>query len=193
MTPVVEKLPIQTLPGGRYKKTDWYRAVRLQHASFPLAWQHTWTTTTRFKRASSRYPLLYLAPDRLTALLEVGRLMGHPRPGPSLPVTDGWCVVEVSVHLDRVADFRTPGGRSTVTTTVQELTGDWVDYDNRTVASSEVISNPPAPTQRLGEALYRSTSCQGFLTPSARNPVLPNLVIFPDRVSIDRRALSIVP
>lgn len=162
MTPAVGKLPIQTLPGERYEKTAWYRAVRLQHASFPLAWQHTWTTTTRFKRAGARYPLLYLAPDRFTALLEVGRLLGHPRPGPVLPVPGGWCVVEVTVHLDRVADFRYPGGRSTVTTTVQELTGDWIDYDNRTVASYDVGSNPPAPTQRLGEALYRSTSCQGF-------------------------------
>lgn len=104
-----------------------------------------------------------------------------------------YIVWRVTVHLDRVVDFRTPGGRTIIQTTVQELTGDWVDYHNRGAASPDIASNPPAPTQQLGEALYQSTNCQGFLTPSAKNPVLPNLVIFPDRVSIDRRALTIEP
>lgn len=109
-------------------------------------------------------------------------------------VSRDWNIVRVAVHLARVADFRTPGGRASILTTVQELTGDWVDYDFRVAASPEIASNPPAPTQKLGEALYHQhTSCQGFLTPSAKNPVLPNLVIFPDRVSIDQRALTIAP
>ena len=33
--------------------------------------------------------------------------------------------------------------------------------------------------------LYRMTCCQGFLTPSFRNSTLPNLIVFPDRVSTD--------
>ena len=102
-------------------------------------------------------------------------------------------IVRVTIHLDRVVDFRTPGGRTIIQTTVQELTGDWVDYDYRVTASPDIASNPPAPTQKLGEALYQHTSCQGFLTPSAKNSVLPNLVIFPDRVKIDHRALTIEP
>lgn len=192
MTYAVGKLPLRALPGRGYGKTHWYRAVRLKYVRYPLAWQHTWSNTTRFKREDAHYPLLYLAPDPFTARLEVGCLLGHPRRGPVRRGPCGWSVVGVTVRLHRVADFRVPGGRSMVTTTVQELTGDWFDYD-RTAASPDVVCNPPAPTQRLGEALYRSTSCQGFLTPSARNPVLPNLVVFPDRVSIDPRALTIEP
>lgn len=111
-----------------------------------------------------------------------------------MPVSGtGPVIVPVTVHLDRVVDFRTSGERAIVPTTVQELTGDWVDYYSRVAASPEIASNPPAPTQKLGEALYKHTNCQGFLTPSAKNPVLPNLVIFPDRVSIDRHAFTIGP
>ena len=193
MTRTVGELPLHALPGRGYAKTDWYRAISPDYAEGPLAWGHTCTVKSRFKRAGARFPLLYLAPDRCTALLEVRGLMGHPRSGPIMPVPGAWHVVEVTVHLERVADFRTTGERATVPTTVQELTGDWVDYDSRTAAWPDVTSDPPAPTQQLGEALYRRTCCQGFLTPSARNPVLPNLVIFPDRVSIDRQALTIDP
>ena len=193
MTHAVGGLRLHALPGRGYAKTHWYRAVSPVHARFPLAWRHTRTAKTRFKRAGAHYPLLYLAPDRFTALLEVRGLLGHPRSGPIMPVSGDWHIVKVTVNLDRVADFRSSGERATVTTTVQELTGDWVDYDSRTVVSPEIASGPPAPTQQLGEALYQRTSCQGFLTPSARNPVLPNLVVFPDRVRIDRRALTIEP
>ena len=34
---------------------------------------------SRFKEATASFPLLYLAPDRLTALLEVRAFLGHPR------------------------------------------------------------------------------------------------------------------
>lgn len=193
LTRAVGRLPLHALPGRQYAKKHWYRAVAPVYAGFPLAWGHTWTEKSRFKRAGSRYPILYLAPDRFTALLEVRGLLGHPQSGPIMPVSGSWHIVRVTVHLDRVVDFRTPGQRATIPTTVQELTGDWVDYGNRFAASSEIKSNPPAPTQTLGEALYQHPNCQGFLTPSAKNPVLPNLVIFPDRVSIDQSALTIEP
>lgn len=194
MIRAVGRLPLHTLPGPGYAKTHWYRAVLPDYAQSPLAWGHTWYANSRFKRVAARYPLLYLAPDRFTARLEVGDLLGHPRLRPVTRVSgSGHIIVQVAVHLARVVDFRTPVGRARILTTVQELTGDWVDYDNRVAASPDIASNPPAPTQKLGEALYQHTSCQGFLTPSAKNPVRPNLVIFPDRVSIDQRALTIGP
>lgn len=194
MIRAVGRLPLHALPGPGYAKAHWYRAVPSGYARFPLAWQHTRGIKSRFKRTDASYPVLYLSPDPFTALLEVRSLLGHPRSDRIMPVSGAWpIVVPITVHLARIVDFRTPGERAIISTTVQELTGDWVDYDNRVAASPEIASNPPAPTQKLGEALYRHTSCQGFLTPSAKNPVRPNLVIFPDRVSIDQRALTIAP
>ena len=97
------------------------------------------------------------------------------------------------MRLDRIADLRTETERARIQTTIQELTGDWVNYAVRTASSPDVASTPPAPTQQLGEDLYRMTPCQGFLTPSARNSTLPNLVVFPDRVRIDHDTLAIAP
>ena len=81
--------------------------------------------------------------------------------------------------------------RARIQTTVQELTGDWADYAKRTVNSPDVSSTPPAPTQQLGEDLYQIPRCQGFLMPSARNSIHPNLVVFPDRVRINHNGLTI--
>lgn len=186
-------LSLHALPGPEYAKTDWYRAVSISHSGKPLAWRHTYTVTSRFKESGASFPLLYLAPDRFTALLEVRALLGHPRTGTIVRMTGSWHVARVKVRLDHVADLRTTSGRARIRTTVQELTGDWVDYESRTDDSADVASMPPAPTQRLGESLYRMPRCQGFLTPSARNSIVPNLVVFPDRVSIDHNAMTIAP
>lgn len=49
-----------------------------------------------------------------------------------------------------------------------------------------------APTHRLGKALNSKLRCiEGFLAPSAANPAVCNLVIFPDHVAIDQLARSI--
>ena len=193
MIGAVGGLSLRALPGPGYAKSDWYRAVSTAHAREPLAWRHTYTSTGRFKQAKAIFPLLYLAPDEFTALLEVRSLLGHPRSGSTVRGPGSWHVVQVNVRLDRVVDLRTTSERTRIETTVQELTGDWEDYAVRTNASPDVSSNPPAPTQKLGESLYQLTNCQGFLTPSARNSILPNLVVFPDRVGIDPHAVTIRP
>lgn len=188
----VSALSLNALPGPQYAKNDWYRAVRISHAGKPLAWGHSYTGKTRFKEATASFPLLYLAPDRDTALLEVRAFLGHPSTDPIVPMTGGWHVARVDIRLDHVVDLRTMSERARIQTTVQELTGDWADYAKRTVSSPDVSSTPPAPTQQLGEDLYQIPRCQGFLTPSARNSIHPNLVVFPDRVSIDHDTLTIV-
>ena len=165
----------------------------MKHARAPLAWRHSCTAKSRFKESKTSFPVLYLAPDRLTALLEVRALLGHPRGGAIASSPGRWRVARVEVRLDRVADLRTATERARIQTTVQELTGDWVDYAVRTASSLDVASTPPAPTQQLGEDLYRMTRCQGFLTPSAKNSTLPNLVVFPDRVRIDHDTMTIAP
>ena len=186
-------LSLNALPGPQYAKNNWYRVVPISYAGKPLAWRHTYTKKTRFKEATVSFPLLYLAPDRFTALLEVRAFLGHPRMRPIVFMTGHWHVARVDVRLDHVADLRTLSERAKIQTTVQELTGDWVDYANRTVSSPDVSSTPPAPTQQLGEDLYQIPRCQGFLAPSARNSIHPNLVVFPDRVSINHDTLTIAP
>ena len=165
----VSALPLYPVPRAEYAKIDWYRAVRISHAGKPLAWGHSYTGKTRFKEATASFPLLYLAPDRLTALLEVRAFLGHPRTGSIVPMTGRWHVARVDVRLDHVVDLRTRSERTRIQTTVQELTGEWADYTERTDNSPDASLMPPAPTQQLGEDLYRMTRCQGFLTPSAAN------------------------
>ena len=189
----VSGLSLHALPGPEYAKTDWYRAVSIAHSGMPLAWRHSYTGKTRFKEARANSPLLYLAPDRFSALLEVRAFLGHPRTRSIARMSGRWHVARVDVRLDHVADLRTVNERAQIQTTVQELTGDWADYAARALDSPDVSSTPPAPTQQLGEDLYRKTCCQGFLTPSAKNSILPNLVVFPDRVSIDHETLTIAP
>ena len=123
------------------------------HEGRPLTWGHSYTGKSRFKEATASFPLLYLAPDRLTALLEVRAFLGHPRTGSIVPISGRWHVARVDVRLDQVADLRTTSERARIQTTVQELTGDWADYTARTHISPDVSLMPPAPPQQLGESL----------------------------------------
>lgn len=176
-------------------RQTWVRAVRREYAADPLWWDRSAsaspsrpTQDSRFKAEGAAFPVLYFAWDKNTALLETRAIKGNP--DPSQVSTPGWRTFRVDVRLDRVADLRSHGERLKVETTVQELTGDWKGYRYRTEAS-EVSSVPPAPTQRFGAALYTNGLCQGFLTPSAMNPLYPNLVVFPDRVATDVASLRI--
>ena len=169
----------------------WWRAVRAQYSARPLAWHHTHGKESRFKSSGLAFPTLYFARDEPTALREVGA--NNQRLGLSISALHAWMAVGVAIQLDRVGDLRHGKERDKLETTVQELTGDWRSYASRTPASQEVSSSPPAPSQGLGAALYGIPDCQGFLTPSAKNPLLPNLVVFPDRVTINEAALTIGP
>lgn len=160
-----------------------------RHAAHPL-WS-TPTNETRFKALGTTFRLLYFAFDENTALLEARAIVGKPDPTKVSAI--GWTTIRVDVSLKNVADLRGSAERAKVETTVQELTGDWKDYANRTSTSLDISSNPPAPTQRFGAALHSNTKCQGFLTPSAMNPLVANLVVFADRVAIDGQALTISP
>ena len=173
----------------------WCRAVQTAYSDNPLWWLHPDpadpvgpSSPKRFRAGGETFPLLHFARDENTALLEAQAITGAPNAARMRK--GGWRTFRISISLDRVADFLRPSERRTIKTTVQELTGDWEGYRNRT-ASSLVASLPPAPTQKIGEALYSTTDFQAFLTPSAKNPMYPNLVVFPDRVRIDATALTI--
>lgn len=105
-----------------------------------------------------------------------------------------FALFKVSVSLESVADFGCPKQRGTLNTSVQEMTGDWRDYlIRRKQGIPGVRSNRlSAPTHRLGKALNsKPRRIEGFLAPSAVDPAVCNLVIFPDRVAIDQSARSI--
>ena len=183
------KLAVHGLAFSSLTQKQWCRAVRHRYAAHPL-----WSTRaieTRFKALGTTFPLLYFASDENTALLEVRAILGRPDPAKASAI--GWTTIPVDVRLDNVADLRGSAERTKVETTVQELTGDWKDYASRTSTSQDISSNPPAPTQRFGAALHSNAKCQGFLTPSAKNPLVANLVVFADRVAIDEKALTIRP
>lgn len=173
-------LDVQDLALGPLPQQKWCHAVRTRFAADPL-WCAP-TQQSRFKAGAMAMRVLYFAWDEATALREVGAPTGS---------ASAWSTFEVAVQLSQVADLRSCLERGKAATTVQELTGDWKGYARRNVMPSTIASAGVAPTQDFGAALYANTNCEAFLTPSARNPLLPNLVIFPDRVKIDGGSLAV--
>ncbi len=106
-----------------------------------------------------------------------------------------YVVFPVNVTLGAIIDFGDPSQRRSVSAGVQELTGDWLSYPN--LGGSGAIpatrsNRQTAPTQDLRDTLQKSfPSIEGFLSPSAKRPEVTNLVLFPDRVNIDAKALRI--
>ena len=180
---------------SRLFHSTWYRAVRAAYVNNPLWWSRADplsplrpSAEVRFRAREADFPLLHFAWNENTALLEARAITGTPNA--ARVNTGGWRTFRVGIALDRIVDLRGLVERRKIGTTVQELTGDWTRYAARS-ASSLIASVPPAPTQRFGAVLYTREDCQGFLTPSARNPEYPNLVVFPDRVKINGESLAV--
>lgn len=177
----------------------WYRAIRTAFLGTPLAVAHTLTIPGRFNYAAAGrpgFPLLYLTEDPVTALFEVGAMLGSPA-GVSAPSPTGgthWAVIQVDVTLSAVADLTSASQRRLIRSTVQELTGDWLGYRLRWASRPRPTPAwPEAPTQRLGEALHRVRGLEGFVTFSARNPTQRNLVVFPDKLRKGSRVVFTEP
>ncbi len=159
----------------------WYRAIAPRYWSRLHYTAYTKVVTSRFNpgaHSPSRFEILYLGEDPIVTLYEVEALYGSPSspiPNPS----DAWCIVNLDVILDNVADLTDVANLQLLQTTGQELTGNWRQYQ------------PPgtAPTQLLGVALFNTPGVQGFLTTSARQPPRRNLVVFPEKVQGRSRIL----
>jgi hypothetical protein len=100
-----------------------------------------------------------------------------------------WLILNVQVTLQAVADLTRVAEHNKIGTTAQELTGDWRCYSLRHANIS--VSQPTglAPTQELGQAIYKLKTIEAFRSISARVPTHMNLVVFPKR---RRRGSSIV-
>lgn len=164
----------------------WYRAVPLQHYRTLLAFHQTMTASSRFGAGDSRnpYALLYLSENHHVALLETEALIGSTQPGHILfpNPQHSWAIITVRVRLAAIADLTAGSQRKLLRTTVQELTGDWMGYRRRRAQSPTQFPFTEVPTQRLGAALASVPGLEGFLTWSARDSSLKNLVVFPDKL-----------
>ena len=91
-----------------------------------------------------------------------------------------WTVLDVNLQLDAVVDLSDVASQALLAASVQELTGDWRGYRQRSAATN--VSNPTgtSPTQALGEAIHHDPrGLEGLLTVSAKVPYNQNLVVFP--------------
>jgi hypothetical protein len=97
----------------------------------------------------------------------------------------GYVILNVRVHLREVVDLTdVPGAQHLLDTTAKKLTGDWDGYGQRGSTRPVPLSAPSglAPTQELGEALYR-TGVEGFKAISAKIPTHRTLMVFPQNLS----------
>jgi len=132
----------------------------------------------------TQFEVLYLAETQIVALFEVQGVFGSPsQPGgvfanPRRP----WTVINVQIRLQDVADLTHVSQQTLLSTSAQELTGDWHGYQQRNSLTS--VSEPvgAAPTQALGAALFVVSGLEGFLTLSSPLPYHKNLVVFPQKL-----------
>ena len=185
-------LNASSLPTCNLPRSDWYRAVPIAFAHSPLGFAHTSRARTRFNVGRRAYPLLYFAPNPALALLEVQALVRstHTPGGLIVVAPRAYVIFRVNFQLNCIVDFGDPTCRHVVSSTAQELTGDWSQYPHRSppppAAGSNVVRSHThvAPTQDLGRALYGRRGIKGFLSPSAQKARYSNLIVFPDRVTI---------
>jgi hypothetical protein len=154
-----------------------------------IATKHTPVTPSRFYdpySAAPQFATLYLSDDRIVALFEVQALFGSPTtPGGSISAPAGaWVSLAVQVQLRDIVDLTDTSSQAQLDLNVQELTGDWRGFRQR---SSRTNVNVPtgiaAPTQELGHAIYNDPrDLEGFLTLSAKVPHNRNLVVFPEHL-----------
>jgi len=154
----------------------WYRAVEPRHLPTVLGYSHTRRYPSRYYAGTNAvvpFDIVYLAENHEVALFEVGALSGSPLiPGGVVAnPTRSWLIINAQVQLTRVADL-TDVARShaSLSTTAQELTGDWKGYWQRSAGTSVPAPVGVAPTQELGAALYAEGSFEGFLAISAKLP-----------------------
>ncbi len=119
---------------------------------------------------------MYFAPDPLLARFEAQDVLGQWF-GDAIPsFGDRQVVIEYRIELGpgaAIIDVR-PAHLAVIETTVQEMTGDWQNYE---------VRGTLAPTQNLASAIFgRPDNPVGMMAPSARNPLRDNMVLFAERL-----------
>lgn len=95
-----------------------------------------------------------------------------------------WVVLTVNVQLASVVDLSDTTSQQLLDTNVQECTGDWAGYRQRSRRTNVVLPNSvPATTQELGEVLYNDKrDLEGFFSVSAKVSTNQNLIVFPAKL-----------
>jgi RES domain len=173
------------LPSSPENRT-WYRAIDINYLPSALQTAHTRASSSRYNPGplllpADQFEILYLAGDPVTALFEFQAVFGDPAsPIPNPRVSATVLNVRVVLHaiydLTDFADAQVP-----LSTTAQELTGDWRGYQARGPHRPIPLPVGQAPTQELGTHIFRS-GIEGLLTLSAKMPTNQNLVIFPQNL-----------
>ena len=164
----------------------WFRTVDPRFLPNAMATGHTPAVPSRFYdplSASPPFRTLYLSDDPLAAQFEAQALFGSPTtPGGTVPgPRTAGVVIRARVLLSAVADLSDTRAQALLDTSAQELTGDWTGYRQRGATTPVRAPIGTAPTQALGEALWRDQrGLEGFLFVSARLAYHRNLVVFPE-------------
>lgn len=131
----------------------------------------------------TKFSSLYVSDNPMVAMFEVQALFGSPStPGGIIPAPAGraWVILTVQLRLSAVVDLTDIAEQMRVDTNVQELTGDWRGYAQRSSITPVSLPVGTAPTQGLGDAIFRDPrDIEGLLTVSAKVPYHRNLVAFP--------------
>lgn len=166
----------------------WYRLIDLRFITTALGSAHTRATRSRFNPGpllgpSDRFATLYFADTPLTAQFEYGAMLGSALPGGSAPHPGrSSATLNVAIVLREVIDLTDVTlAQIPLGTTVQELTGDWSGYGQRSALTAVTEPVGIAPTQVLGQALFK-TGAEGFRTISARVPWQRTLTVFIDNL-----------
>ncbi len=152
----------------------WFRAILPKHLGTALQSSHSVRTMSRFSPGAATqnpYEILYLAENQVAALYEVRALLGMPTHPVANPNRTKFAILDIQVKLRSVVDLTEPTQLKLLGISLQELTGNW-----------DIYVNGDAPTQKLGEALFSTTSVEGFLTISAPASSNKNLIIFPQKL-----------
>jgi RES domain-containing protein len=160
------------------RSETWYRAVHPRYHPSILESVHTRNVPSRFSPATvteAAFEVLYFAENPNVALFEFAANLGK-----AISVPDGILIATVEVTLSSAADLTDPAQAAQLGTSAQELTGNWSTYELRQ-------PSPPddrlAPTQLLGDALFKSNSISGIISFSAKIPEFRILAIFPERLT----------
>ena len=167
------------LPWAAVPQKGWYRCVPRQYANLPPRISRT---RTRFN--DGRLGVLYFAPSPRVAMFEARALLGSffhtavPAPGGTYVVVK--YLIEIRGHV--IVDAR-EARLPRIQTSIQEMTGDWLTYPRH---------QENAPTQDLACGVHAlqgnprepgdNIPAMGLVAPSARNPLVDNLILFADRL-----------
>ena len=114
---------------------------------------------------------IYLASDPVTAFVEISALIVLPS-GPQPLLAAPSVIISIDGVISAVLDLTDCATLSLLGTNEQEISGSWAK-----------LSSPP--TQMLAQAVYDSGSIAGIHYPSVQHPKGTNLVVFPDRITLN--------